>query len=961
MPRTSRSKAMFEEQTTQEVGLSPVGDNPCYDSKSAITPPSRKLNLGRASRAPAAVTGKATRAAGRIAESDLKALKHGADLVALVRGSGVALAPAGAEQHVGRCPFHGDGTPSFYVYNEAGDRHYHCYGCGAHGDALDYLQAAYRLSFRDAVRRLAGDGAMPDAAQVRKAEEEHGRMKRAKAEADAKRANDLWNEAEPLTSSELVAHYLGARGLQIPAGDVLRFHYQFSFDGESHVPAILAPVRDGMGEIVGLSRIDVRDNPERKRSFHGTVSGFSVRLGAEPNGRVAYVEGVEDGLALIQMGVEASVRCALSAGSLAKQALPKGVREVAVYADVDPPEAGKPHGISIYNAEKMAQNFAKLGANVSILVPDMDGAKDPNDALKAGAGFKVWAGADAIEQEQNAEAEAVEHEHEHEAEEVEPDTSEAPGQSDEELPAINPPVEAEGEFDLTEDGLALEMGAGLEATTRYVHAWGRWLFWDGSKWETDEKLKHYTLTRQFLRHKGDEVVAWAETKAAKLAEEAGGGEIDVVGPEDSEERRKWEKDNERRAKAATKAEKLVNRMKAVARELKNKKRVENVASLARSNSELVGTVDQWDRDLWTINTPAGIVDLRTGELLPADPLAYCTKSTAVEPAPAGTRAPVWEAFLARTYAHDPELIPFVQRFLGYSTTGSTREHALAFAWGEGGNGKGVLLNTAMGILGDYAQPAGLDTFLASNNERHPTDMAGMRGARMVVASEVSAGKAWDEAKVKALTGGDKIRARFMRQDEFSFDPQFTLWVSGNHQPRIKSADEAMRRRLHLIPFTQNIPEQERDPNLTDKLKAEWPAILRWMVDGAVAWAREGLNPPASVREASAAYMDREDDFGSWLKERCVLSNRIEFTPLSDLYASYREWREANGLPVETTRALSGRLAEKGLHRIRRTEGIGFAGIKLATVDVDDQGRPVAPPSWATSERGKVIDLNVARR
>lgn len=475
------------------------------------------------------------------------------------------------------------------------------------------------------------------------------------------------------------------------------------------------------------------------------------------------------------------------------------------------------------------------------------------------------------------------------------------------------PAEGEaagGGFDLTDDGLAVEMGAGMEPYARHVHPWGRWMLWDTSRWLADEKLEHMSVTRRFLRHKGDELLAWAEEKAAELESTGEDGEAADL--------RKW--------------------AKGAAAGLKKARKVADVASLARSNDELAAVVGQWDADQWLLNTPGGMVDLSTGDLLSSDPLRYCTKSTAATPAPAGTDAPVWRAFLARIFRHDPELIPFVQRALGYSLTGSTREHALLFAWGEGGNGKGVLLNTALGIMGEYGQPAGLDTFLASNSDRHPTDMAGMRGSRLVVATEVSAGKSWDESKVKTLTGGDKIRARFMRQDEFTFDPQFTLWVSGNHQPAVKSADEAMRRRLMLIPFVQNIGPEERDSGLTAKLKEEWPAILRWMIDGCLAWQREGLNPPQSVLEASKEYLDREDVFGTWIEERCTRDLRAEYTPLADLYRSYGEWRAANGLQPETNRALAGRLVERGFRPVKRNTGAGFSGIKLATVDVDRDGK-----------------------
>ena len=179
---------------------------------------------------------------------------------------------------------------------------------------------------------------------------------------------------------------------------------------------------------------------------------------------------------------------------------------------------------------------------------------------------------------------------------------------------------------------------------------------------------------------------------------------------------------------------------------------------------------------------------------------------------------------------DHELVAFLQRVAGYALTGSTSAHALFFLYGTGANGKSVFVNTVAGILGDYHRTAPIETFTASSHERHPTDLAGLRGARLVTAVETEEGRRWAESRIKALTGGDKIAARFMRQDFFEFTPQFKLLIAGNHKPGLRSVDEAIRRRFNLIPFAVTIPDEERDENLTDNLKAEWPGILAWMIE-----------------------------------------------------------------------------------------------------------------------------------
>ena len=272
----------------------------------------------------------------------------------------------------------------------------------------------------------------------------------------------------------------------------------------------------------------------------------------------------------------------------------------------------------------------------------------------------------------------------------------------------------------------------------------------------------------------------------------------------------------------------------------------------------------------------------------------------------------------------------MQRSLGYSLTGLIAEHVLFFAYGQGGNGKGVLLNTASRLLGDYAAVAPQDLLLVTQSDRHPCDMAMLRAARLVTAQELAANKQWDEPKLKSLTGGDPITARFMRQDFFTYEPEFALFVAGNHKPSFRGVDEAIKRRVLLLPFLQNIPASERDPELPEKLKAEWPAILRWMIDGCLDWQRNGLQPPACVRAATDDYLNAEDVLGQWLEEMCVVAARIGWTPLSSLYGAWKIWCEARGQHPGTSTALSKKLDERGFRREKKERGAGFWGIGLAS-------------------------------
>jgi len=327
---------------------------------------------------------------------------------------------------------------------------------------------------------------------------------------------------------------------------------------------------------------------------------------------------------------------------------------------------------------------------------------------------------------------------------------------------------------------------------------------------------------------------------------------------------------------------------------------------------------------------AATFDLHTGVSRAPDPLDYITKKTACRCAPAGTPHPLWSEFLERVTDGSAELQEFLQRYVGYCCTGYTSEHVFVFAYGTGANGKSTFINTIAGIFGDYATVADMSTFMASNTEHHPTDLAKLRGARLVVAQETQGGRRWDEAKIKALTGGDKITARFMRQDFFDFVPTFKLFICGNHKPRLSSVDEAMRRRLLLVPFTVQIPLAERDPRLPEKLKAEWPAILRWCIDGCLEWQRVGLAPPPIVRDATEEYFAGQDMLQQWLEDCTTDRGAFAFTLTADLFASWKAWCESSNLKPGNQQRLAEALIARGYPKKRDNTGRrGFSNLTVA--------------------------------
>jgi P4 family phage/plasmid primase-like protien len=206
-------------------------------------------------------------------------------------------------------------------------------------------------------------------------------------------------------------------------------------------------------------------------------------------------------------------------------------------------------------------------------------------------------------------------------------------------------------------------------------------------------------------------------------------------------------------------------------------------------------------------------------------------------------------------------------------------------------------------------------------------MAGLRGARLVAAIETEQGRRWAESKLKALTGGDKITARFMRQDFFEFTPQFKLIVAGNHKPAIRNIDEAMRRRFHMVPFTVTIPPAQRDKTLTDRLLAERDGILAWAVEGCLEWQRVGLKPPPAVSAATNEYFEAEDALGRWLDEACERAPNLSETSAT-LYAAWKAWAEANGEFVGSIKRFSESLSSRGFEPYRDRRARGFRGLCL---------------------------------
>jgi putative DNA primase/helicase len=414
----------------------------------------------------------------------------------------------------------------------------------------------------------------------------------------------------------------------------------------------------------------------------------------------------------------------------------------------------------------------------------------------------------------------------------------------------------------SDEELALRFAEKHAQDMRYVDKWGRWMIWDGQRWRVDETREAINRARGVARAAAQEIVA------ARLKP-------------------------------------------GFARTTASAARVTAIESLSRADPRMASRVEDWDADAWLLNTPEGTVDLRSGKLRPHARDDHLTKMTSVAP---GGDCLLWLSFLDKVLQGDRELIGFVQRMLGYSLTGSIRDHALFFLYGTGGNGKGVLLNTWREIMGDYCCVASMETFVARNTDRHPTDLAMLRGARSVIAQETEEGQRWAEARIKQMTGGDPISARFMRQDFFTFEPTFKLMIAGNHKPALRNFDEAVQRRFHLVPLTVTIPKSERDPTLPEKLQPEHPGILAWTIQGCLAWQEFGLAPPSAVRAATEDYLADEDAIGRFLDECCETGESLQRSEVQDLFASWRAWCEQTNEFAGNIKRFSQNVESRGFRR-----------------------------------------------
>ena len=462
----------------------------------------------------------------------------------------------------------------------------------------------------------------------------------------------------------------------------------------------------------------------------------------------------------------------------------------------------------------------------------------------------------------------------------------------------------------SDDAIALVFSAQFSEDLKYTPSWG-WLLWDGTHFRRVPDVIALERARHVCRY---------------FAERCDGDP--AVHPSGQSRR---------------------------ARGLASAKTTASVERLARGDARHLTEASEWDSNLWLFNTPGGTVDLKTGILRPHSREDRITKIANATPV---GDCPRWHSFLERVTAGDrdeaeeerraiqaegselPEtlaqqnansLSAYLKRLAGYALVGEPREECIDFFYGPGGNGKGTFISSLQYAFGEYATTAGKETFAESKYENHPTHIAKLAGKRLVVSNEVDEGQHWDESRIKNLTGRDVMTGRFMRQDFFDFVPQFTLIIAGNHKPSLKTVDESIRRRFHLVPFNVVIPAEERDPNLKEILKAEADGILAWAVEGCLDWQREGLNPPEAVLSATAEYLGDEDTFSEWITDCCVTGPDLE-EPTAFLHESFSYWKSKRGERAPGRKTFTKQLTARGFKRDRDSANRKMVGLQLTQTE-----------------------------
>jgi putative DNA primase/helicase len=354
-------------------------------------------------------------------------------------------------------------------------------------------------------------------------------------------------------------------------------------------------------------------------------------------------------------------------------------------------------------------------------------------------------------------------------------------------------------------------------------------------------------------------------------------------------------------------------------------RLKAMVKLAANQEGIFISQESFDANHWLLNTPGGTLNLKTGELENHSRRHLITKITPVNYTPRA-KCPTWDAFLYRVMGGNQNLVDFLQRAIGYTLTGDTKEQCFFFLWGTGANGKSTFLETIRELMGDYGQQTDFSTFLKKQDAVR-NDVARLQGARYVSGVEAGAGQQLQETLIKRLTGQDKITTRYLYQEFFEYQPTFKIFLGANHRPVIKGTDHAIWRRIHLIPFTVTIPPKEQDGDLRDKLRLELSGILNWALQGCLNWQKNKLQPPEEVSLATTDYRAEMDVLADFLEE-CCEEKPEAFVSKMDLYDVYEGWCQKHKEEALKKNAFGTKMKERGFEEKKSGNVRSWLGVQL---------------------------------
>lgn len=416
---------------------------------------------------------------------------------------------------------------------------------------------------------------------------------------------------------------------------------------------------------------------------------------------------------------------------------------------------------------------------------------------------------------------------------------------------------------------------------RYLTEHKKWLFWNGSMWVIDNAFK---------------IDQYAENTIRELF-----SKISTIS--DKSERTKL-------------AKHLISSQ--------SRKKLDDMVKLAMRQEGVAISSDDLNKDNMLLGVSNGTINLSTGELRTPNPKDLITKKSEVTYDPSA-KCPEWLKFLDTTFSGEKDLIRYIKRAVGYSLTGLTSEQCLFFLYGTGANGKSTFIQVLTVLLGDYSSNTQPDTFMVKNGGGISNDVARLAGKRLVVTTELEDGKRFAESLIKSLTGGDTITSRFMYGEYFEFNPEFKIWMAGNHKPVIRGNDDGIWRRIKLIPFSNTVAKEDRDSHLQDKLSNELSGIFNWALEGCLEWQDSGLGGCSSINDATTEYRTEMDQIQEWIDECCNLQPNAS-TQATVLYKNYKEWSEDYCGYSMTQKKFGMKLKERGFSS-KKGKYVTYKGIE----------------------------------